>query len=172
MARKGSQTILLLGVSGLGLALAMFFDGVKARPVKDIVDDTANDIVDDTANDAANDTVNDAANDTVNDAANDTVNDAANDTVNDTADDTVNDTADDTVNNKRSKAGDPTTDQDSTLTGDLETLLRDSPGYKEYFRQKKRETEAPPVMTDNRYRGDGSGFSKKMYFMKEAYRRS
>lgn len=47
--------------------------------------------------------------------------------------------------------------------------------YREMYLKKKLETEKADenmILEDNRYKGDGSQWSKRMYFLKEAYRRS
>lgn len=43
--------------------------------------------------------------------------------------------------------------------------------YKELYRREKLKNEGR-VLADHSYRGDGTPFSKNLYFMKEAYRRS
>jgi len=44
--------------------------------------------------------------------------------------------------------------------------------YKEMYRQNKQEAEAPRILADHSYKGNGTSFDKRLYFMKEAYRRS
>lgn len=46
--------------------------------------------------------------------------------------------------------------------------------YKEFYRKKKDEIQREYIeqQPDNSYKGDGSAWSKRMYFIKEAYRRS
>lgn len=45
--------------------------------------------------------------------------------------------------------------------------------YKDLYLQEVRKNKDKEVLVqDNRYKGDGSKFSKNLYFMKEAYRRS
>lgn len=51
--------------------------------------------------------------------------------------------------------------------------IKEAPmNYREMYKQKKSEAEAPRIIADNSYKGDGSSFDKRLYFMKEAYRRS
>ena len=45
--------------------------------------------------------------------------------------------------------------------------------YKDlYLKEKSKNIEKDIIIQDNRYKGNGSKFSKNLYFMKEAYRRS
>lgn len=46
--------------------------------------------------------------------------------------------------------------------------------YKELYVQlkDKKEQEGSRIIADHRYKGDGSRFDKRLYFMNEAYRRS
>lgn len=45
--------------------------------------------------------------------------------------------------------------------------------YKDlYLKEKSKNIEKDIIIQDNRYKGNGSKFSKNLYFMKEAYRKS
>lgn len=43
--------------------------------------------------------------------------------------------------------------------------------YKQYYLEQKEKEEIEQIK-DNRYKGDGTAWDKRMYFIKEAYRRS
>lgn len=55
---------------------------------------------------------------------------------------------------------------------EIEKRKNQQPTYRQVYLEKKREDEKPRIIADHRYKGDGSRFDKRMYFMKEAYRRS
>ena len=67
---------------------------------------------------------------------------------------------------RRKKAGDLTPGPDMTTQERID--------YKRFYKNKKREIleEYVNKQPDNSYKGDGSPWSKRMYFIKEAYRRS
>lgn len=49
----------------------------------------------------------------------------------------------------------------------------DRTDYKKlYEKSVKKDAEGPRIIADHRYKGDGSRFDKRLYFMNEAYRRS
>lgn len=44
--------------------------------------------------------------------------------------------------------------------------------YKKLYEEKIKKEEAPRIIADNRYKGDGSRFDKHLYFVNQAYKRS
>lgn len=60
------------------------------------------------------------------------------------------------------------------LTPGPEMTTQERIDYKKFYKNKKREIleEYINKQPDNSYKGDGSPWSKRMYFIKEAYRRS
>lgn len=116
--------ILLLGVAGLGLSLAMFFD-TKNKPIPRRVE----------------------------------------------AEETPEENEEMTeVIDVVSMTDEEEEEMRQEIKDELKSEMRRD--YKELYRKKKRKEEAPRIIADYRYKGDGSHFDKKMYFMREAYRRS
>lgn len=44
--------------------------------------------------------------------------------------------------------------------------------YSKFYTEEKKKKESQATPEDNGYKGDGKYFDKRLYFMKEAYRRS
>ena len=129
MNKTGGSTVFMLGVAGMGLAIAMFFDARKPLPIE--------------TNEGPGVTPAPAYEEPI--------------TPKEIEEKTL-----DTIVEVETEQ--PTTEKGGEEVVDYKALYLKA-------REKKREVliRAAP---DNSYKGDGSEWSKKLYFIKEAYRRS
>ena len=155
--RKGNQTIFLLGMTGLGLAVAMFVDGMKtttqaqAHPAKKQAP------APERSPQAAS---SDQAPSLEAEAERpEPFDEAQHKEAQSTGAEVLSTPGDDGEN----------TDTDTGAEGD------DVKDYRSLYLQEKEKNEIMDALAnfqDYTYKGDGSKFSKRLYFMREAYRRS
>jgi len=175
--KTGSSTLFMLGVAGMGLAIAMFFDARNPRPVRagasaaqqQPVQSKPEPVpehvpVPDTPQPQEGDT-----NVIVAALPPDSVIGTATTVLDDSSvlEATLDTASTESKKTNRSKVSMVPEDKAEQEQGEMLT-------YREMFlaAKTKEERELIDASPDHSYTGDGSKWSKRMYFIKEAYRRS
>jgi hypothetical protein len=133
--------ILMLGVAGLGLSLAMFFDTKKR--IKEDEDKLKNKLLEKENELDMKDNVT-----------------------------KVIDIYDMPEENEAPVENEPAEEKES-IKQEKKIEKEKITNYKDlYLKEKRKNMKKDIIIQDNRYKGNGSKFSKNLYFMKEAYRKS
>jgi hypothetical protein len=181
MNKGGQSTLFILGIAGMGLSIAMFFDSMKpvkaaqveeplpntlpieATPVEQIVPETL----------PPTDKVTRETKDTEQNAQD------ASSANSEAIQDNVDNDSNAVPGEKELVISEPleTINEDPlapTQSGNGSESSSSQIDYREYYKLRKQEDDIKRSIEagDNSYTGDGSAWSKRMYFIKEAYRRS
>ncbi|MCP4484081.1 MAG: hypothetical protein GY823_05900 [Flavobacteriaceae bacterium] len=139
--------ILMLGVAGLGLSLAMFFDTKKR--IKEDEDKLIKKLQEKENELDMNDNVT---------------------KVIDIYD--MPEENEPTEENETTEENEPTEEKEN-INQEKKIQKEKITNYKDlYLKEKRKNMKKDIIIKDNRYKGNGSKFSKNLYFMKEAYRKS
>lgn len=170
MTKKGGTTLFMLGVAGTGLAVAMFFDALKPRdPLVSEAPSTSPKPVDDNEEVVLKVTKADEHHANIGNEE-----ESADDFTLVEEDNKSTESGSSGKSSKSSKSKRKSKNKNKNRKEEEEPSLSKPIDYKEYFRRKRDEwiDEVNRTAEDNSYRGDGSAWDKRMYFIKQAYKRS
>ncbi len=141
--KTGNTTLFMLGIAGMGLSLAMFFDARKSAtglPSKHKCQPKEEEVEE----------------------------------VNEANEEAITAIEDQEEEQQFTPLSPVPEDEPEQPEEELPITPADSPSYKDLYKQEqeRKVEEYLKHAPDHSYKGDGSKWSKRMYFIKEAYRRS